>query len=461
MDSGGVYSILIKVLIIILLIAINGFLTSIYTAVVSLNHQRLREKIQEDNDESARELLKISQNQSKLMQVHTFFDSFMDILTGVILLIFVRDYLLKVENTDGDFYKNLLILVVIILYVLVNMIFSNKIPQRIGVRNPYRLSSNTIGIIKFMLAINTPLIKIINGITAFFMNVFGIEAKTIEKEVTSEQIKSIVQVGENQGIIRPLESKMINSIMSFDDVWAEEVMTARTEVFMIDIGDEDRKYLDEFLKVRHSRVPVYEDNIDNILGIMYTKDYLVEACRVGLRNVDIKNILKPAHFVPDKIETDKLFQQMQRDHIHLAILIDEYGGFSGIVSMEDLIEEIVGDIDDLYDKDMPDIKKTTKDTYIVKGSTSIKDLNEKISIEIDEDDENFDTLGGFIINQLGHVPKDGTKEVIKYKEYELKIIHIEDTRIKIVRIKKIKGSESNQKSDKKNEEKQYKKLLKE
>src|SRR5699024_7111629 len=118
MDSGGVYSILIKVLIIILLIDINGFLTSIYTAVVSLNHKRLREKIQEDNDESARELLKISQNQSKLMQVHTFFDSFMDILTGVILLIFVRDYLLKVENTDGDFYKNLLILVVIILYVL-------------------------------------------------------------------------------------------------------------------------------------------------------------------------------------------------------------------------------------------------------------------------------------------------------------------------------------------------------
>lgn len=444
MDSDGVYPIIIKILIIIFLITINGFLTSIYTAVISLKQQKLREKVQENNDKKAEELLKISQNQSKLMQVHAFFDLFMDVITGVILLIYVRDYVDRNASGDGNYAKYLLIVGVVLIYTLINMIFTNKIPQRIGIRNPYKLSSNSIGLIKILLALNTPFVKIINAITTFFMNIFGIEAKTIEKEVTSEQIKTIVKVGEDQGIIRPLESKMIHSIMNFDDVWAEEIMTARTEVFMIDINDTERKYLDEFIKVRHSRVPVYDEDIDNILGIIYTKDYLVEACRVGLLKVDIRRILKPAHFVPDKIEIDKLFQDMQKDHIHISILIDEYGGFSGIVTMEDLIEEIVGDIDDLYDKDKPDIKKTTKNTYIVKGSTSIKDVNEKIQIKIDEDDENFDTIGGFIINQLGYIPKDGTKDVIKYNGFELKIVQIEDTRIKIVRIRKLKQIEKSE-----------------
>lgn len=436
MDSDGVYPIIIKVLIIIFLMGLNGYLTSVYTAVVSLNHQKIRDKIQENNERKDVELLKISQNQARLMQAHSFTDSFLDVITGVILIFFIRNHLQDIMSHENYFGKALILAVLILLYIIVNMIFTKKIPQRMGLRSPYKLSSKNIGLIKFMMAINLPFMKIINGITTFFMNIFGIEAKTIEKEVTSEQIKTIVQVGEDQGILRPLESKMIHSIMSFDDVWAEEVMTARTEVFMIDISDEDRKYLDEFLKVKHSRVPVYDEDIDNILGVMYTKDYLVEACKVGLKNVNIRKIIRPAHFVPDKIETDKLFQEMQKDHIHMSILIDEYGGFSGVVTMEDLIEEIVGDIDDLYDKDLPDIRTSTKDTYTVKGSTSIKDINEKIPIEIDEEDENFDTLGGFIINQLGYVPKDGSKEVINYKGYELKITHIEDTRIKTVRIKK-------------------------
>src|SRR5699024_11723474 len=120
--------------------------------------------------------------------------------------------------------------------------------------------------------------------------------------------------------------------------------------------------------------PVYEVNLDNVLGIIYTKDYLLEACKVWIKSVDIKKLIKPAFFVPEKIETDKLFSQMQKDHTHMALLIDEYGGFSGLVTMEDLVEEIVGDMDDTYDKDLPDIRTSTKSSYIVKGSTSIKDL---------------------------------------------------------------------------------------
>ena len=241
--------------------------------------------------------------------------------------------------------------------------------------------------------------------------------------------------------------------MEFDDVWAEEIMTARPEVFMIDIKDRDRKYLDEFIKLKHSRIPVYDEEVDNILGIIYTKDYLLEAIDVGIASVDIRKLIKPAFFVPEKIETDKLFSQMQKDHTHMAILIDEYGGFSGLVTMEDLVEEIVGDMDDTFDKDLPDIRTSTKGSYIVKGSTSIKDLNDILGLDIDEENDQYDTVGGFIIDKLGFIPDDDCDQAVNYKDYEFKILYIEDTRIKIVRIKKLKKSDQNLDENSKNKEK--------
>ena len=167
----------------------------------------------------------------------------------------------------------------------------------------------------------------------------------------------------------------------------------------------------------------------------------LEATKVGLRNVDIKKILRPAYFAPDKIETDKLFSDMQKKHIHMAILIDEYGGFSGVVTMEDLIEEIVGDIDDSFDRDIPDFRENSRDVFVVKGSIGIKDLNEKINIAIDENNENYDSLAGFIIDRLGYIPDENSNVTINYNGYEIKILYIEDNRIRAVRLRKLKNKE--------------------
>ena len=279
------------------------------------------------------------------------------------------------------------------------------------------------------------------------MKIFGIEAKIIQKQVTAEQIKSIIQIGEDQGILRPMESKMIHSIMNFDDLLAEEVMTARPDVFMIDINDEEKSFIDEFIKMKHARIPVYESELDNILGILYTKDYLLKAAKVGLKNVDISKLIKPAYFAPDKIETDKLFSKMQKDHIHMAVLIDEYGGFSGVVTIEDLIEEIVGDLDDSYDRDTPEIMENERNVFVVKASVSIKDLNEKIGIDIDEENESYDSLGGFIIDRLGYIPEEGSNVSLSYNGFEIKILYIEDRRIKACRIRKLK-SQVDKKSNK-------------
>lgn len=452
MDTEGPYAKLTIFLIVLALIILNALINMIFSSLTSLNHQKLRDMV-ENGDEKAKDVLKISQDQQRLMLSQNFQDAVLSIFTMAYLLLNIQESLRRFLNRESDFMQILIIIFMIIVFVVIKRIFANMIPQRIGIRNPYIISKKTAGFAKFILFLTKPFVSFVNKSTNLIMNVFGIESKAIEKEVTAEQIKSIVQVGEDQGVLRPLESKMINSIMEFDDVWAEEIMTARPEVFMIDIKDRDRKYLDEFIKLKHSRIPVYDEEVDNILGIIYTKDYLLEAIDVGIASVDIRKLIKPAFFVPEKIETDKLFSQMQKDHTHMAILIDEYGGFSGIVTMEDLVEEIVGDMDDTFDKDLPDIRTSTKGSYIVKGSTSIKDLNDILGLDIDEENDQYDTVGGFIIDKLGFIPDDDCDQAVNYKDYEFKILYIEDTRIKIVRIKKLKKSDQNLDENSKNKEK--------
>ena len=434
METGPYHS-LITTLSIILLLFINGVFTAIHTGLISLNTSKLEEDSL-NGDEKAGSILKILSNQDKLNQSFEIANIIFSLLT---IAYFAKR--LREVSSDGYFWGGILserwvTIVAIIVYTILKLIFVDKIPQRIGVRFPMEITKRATGLTKFIM-----IVAFTTAVTNLFMNIFGIEAKNIQKQVTGEQIKSIVQIGEDQGILRPMESKMIHSIMAFDDLLAEEIMTARTDVFMIDINDKDKEYLEEFVKIKHARIPVYDGEVDNILGIVYTKDFLLEATKVGLRNVEIKEILRPAYFAPDKIETDKLFSDMQKKHIHMAILIDEYGGFSGVVTMEDLIEEIVGDIDDSYDYDIPEIKENGRDVFVVKASIGIKDLNEKINIDIDEDNENYDSLGGFILDRLGYIPEEDSKLSFDYNGYEIKILYIEDNRIKAVRIRKLKNKE--------------------
>lgn len=429
--EAGPYFTLKNAAIILLLIILNAIIRAVHTSLISLNSNRLKEIYEEEGDNKTKSLLKIISDQDRLNQSFDLIDM---IISFVIITYFIS-HLLFDHNLEGR--MSTYIVLSIIIFAIIKIIFIDKIPKRIGVRNPMQLAMATNFLSRLILGITAPFVKFTNAVTNFFMNIFGIEAKAVEKEVTSEQIRSIVQVGENQGIIRPMESRMINSIMGFDDLIAEEIMTARTDVFMIDVNDTEKTWLDEFCKIKHSRIPVYEDEVDNILGIIFTKDYLLEASRVGIKNVHLRSLIKPAYFAPDKIETDKLFSDMQIKRIHMAVLIDEYGGFAGVVTIDDLLEEIVGDLDE-GESYVHEFRENRQGVYVVKASMSIKDLNEKIPIEIDEENENYDSLGGFIIDRLGYIPDAGENVSFNYNGYEIKILYIEDNRIKACRIRKLK-----------------------
>ncbi len=249
------------------------------------------------------------------------------------------------------------------------------------------------------------------------------------KNQLEENVMALLEAGVKKGEIKKATVKMIESVFQFDDKYANEIMTPRTDVFMININDPQGEYFDELMSMRYSRIPVFEDEIDNIIGILNIKDYLIRARDEGFGKVDIRPILRAPLFVPETKSIDTLFHEMQQEKQHIAVLIDEYGGFSGIVTMEDIIEEIVGDIDDEYDETHEMIHKISDNRFIVDGSVSLDDLNDATGSDLES--ETSETIGGLLIDQIGEIPDDGyVNMTVEYKNYTFTIISVSDRRIK-------------------------------
>ena len=243
----------------------------------------------------------------------------------------------------------------------------------------------------------------------------------------------MLEVGRESGVLKEEGTKMINSIFAFDDKLAYEIMTPRTDVFLIDIQDSPEEYLDRLMTLRYSRIPVCKGDSDNIIGILHIKDYLIKARETNFENVDIESILRKAYFVPETKNIDSLFFELQKSKQQIAILIDEYGGFSGIVTMEDIIEQVMGDIDDEYDEEEEIIDKIDDDTYLVDGDVDLDDLDEELGIDLQSDSS--ETIGGFLIDILGEIPEEkDIGRIIEFENYRFKIMSIRERRIERVKI---------------------------
>ena len=249
-----------------------------------------------------------------------------------------------------------------------------------------------------------------------------------------EEVMSILEAGQESGVLKEEGKKMINSIFALDDKLAYEIMTPRTDVFVIDIEDPPEEYVDDLMKLRYSRIPVCQGETDNIIGILNIKDYLIQAWEKGFEAVDIASILRTPYFVPETKNIDALLFELQKMKQQIAILIDEYGGFSGIVTMEDIMEEIFGNIfDDEYDEEEEIIDKVDDHIYLVDGDVSLEDLDEELGIDLTS--ETSETIGGFLIDMLGEIPDaNDVGRIITFENYQFKIMAIQDRRIERVKI---------------------------
>lgn len=307
------------------------------------------------------------------------------------------------------------------------------LPRKLARQHNESIAKKMTTIQTFVYYLLSPVTWIEMRIANIFLRMFRQKVDVDEREFSEDEIMSMLEVGQLQGNLREEGKKMIGSIFQFDDELAYEIMTPRTDVFMIDITDPPEEYVDQLMKLRYTRMPVCDNGSDDIIGILHIKDYLIKAREDGFENVDIRSILRQPYFVPETKKIDTLFFELQKEKQHIAILIDEYGGFSGIVTMEDIVEEIVGEIDDEYDEENAVIDKIDNDTFLIDGNVDLDDLNEKVGSNLTS--ENSETIGGYLIDIIGEIPGDGyINQTINFNQYTFTILSVKERRIEKVKL---------------------------
>ncbi len=424
-DSGPIAG--LTFLIVILIIAI-GFFVASKTAMESLNRNYIK-NLAQDGNTKAQGIAKVIDNPySYLITIEVVIIFILLIIAGI-MGYYYTEYLNSILVAHG-LPRSLGITMIIALLVLTFFVFAFGIllPKRIALLHADKIALNLYNITKFIGTIFRPLAFICNLIAVFLLKAFRQRTDVTEAGYSEDEVVSMLESGQESGELKEEGMKMITSIFAFDDMLAYEVMTPRTDVFSIDINEPAEKYIDELMEMRYSRIPVFEEDNDNIIGVLYIKDFLIAAYEVGFENIKLREILRKPYMVPETKKIDSLFVELQTAKQHIAILIDEYGGFSGIVTMEDIIEEVMGDIDDEYDKVEPEIQKLSDTVYIIDGSMDIDDIDEELDIDLESD--NSETIGGFIIDILGEIPdEDDIGSTVEYENYKFRIDSIKDRRI--------------------------------
>ena len=324
-------------------------------------------------------------------------------------------------------------ILLVILWLILVVTFSILLSSKFALLHSEKIAIKCCYFVYGLHIISLPLFWISKTIVNIILILFKEDIDIENKFFSEDEVMSMLEVGRESGIIKEEGRKMISSIFNFDDELAYEIMTPRTDVFAIDILEHTSEYIDKLMELRYSRIPVYEDDYDNIIGILNIKDYLIKARETGFDKVDIRGILREPYFVPETKNIDSLFFELQKTKNHIAILIDEYGGFSGIVTMEDIVEEIVGDIDDEYDEDAHIVNKIDENTFLIDGNVSLDDLEEDYGIVLESDSS--ETIGGFIIDHLGEIPTESDlgKEV-DFGNYKITITSVKERRIDKVKL---------------------------
>lgn len=426
---------LISILILILLTAINAFFAASEIAFISLNDNKIEKQAKEGN-KKAKQIQKMLENPSAFLSTIQIGITLAGFLSSAFASDTFADMMAPTLNNlipiGIGIWKSISIIVITIILSFFTIIFGELVPKRFAMKNYEKIAFVSIGIIKGISVITSPFVKLLTVTTNAISKLFGVNEND-EEIVTEEEIKMMVDQGEENGTIEEEEKELINNVFEFNDITVSEIMTHRTDMFAVDINMSAEELLDEIIKddCKHSRIPVYDETIDEIKGVLYVKDIIKN---INKKTFKIKNIIKEAYFVSQNKLINELFKELQKNKKHLAIIIDEYGGTAGLITMEDILEEIVGDIFDEYDEIEEEYEKIDDKTYILSGSMPIYDVNKLLQSNIPEGD--YDTLSGYLQEELGRIPTEEENPVIETDELIFKIEEYEDKRILKVKVYK-------------------------
>ena len=418
-------SIVSSLLLLLFFTLMNAFFAGAEMAVVSVNKNRIR-SLAEDGNKKAKVIERLFEDSTKFLstiQVAITFAGFYSSASAAARIAPVLGAWLSARGLP--YAEAIASNGVTLLLMFFNLVFGELVPKRIALQKAEAFSMLTVMPIHYISIVLSPFIK---------LRILGFKTTDQEEAVTEEEIKALLKQGSETGTFEDEERKMIDSVFAFNDRTAREIRVPRRDVISFDINEPFDELLDGILETRHNRIPVYDGDIDNIIGVLHIKDVMI-ALRKNIQpaDLDIRGMLHEAYFVPETKTTDSLFRDMQSQRRHMAILVDEHGGFSGIVTIEDLVEEIMGNIDEEYDEVVPEIEAIGPDEYLLDGGLLIDDLNEELGLSIESED--CDTISGYLIEQLGHIPQEGAKESLTIDNLKFFTEEVKENRIASVKMK--------------------------
>ena len=422
-----------QILVLVILIALNAFFAASEIAFISLNDNKI-EKQAKDGNKKAQQIQKMLETPSKFLATIQIGITLAGFLSSAFASDTFADMLApelnKLMPIGVGVWQSISIIIITIILSFFTLIFGELVPKRLAMKNYEKIAFGTIGIIRGISIVTAPFVKLLTVTTNAISKIFGV-SENEEEIVTEEEIKMMIDQGEENGTIEEDEKEYINNVFEFNDITASEIMTHRTDMFAVDINTSAEELLEEIIKddCKHSRIPVYDETIDEIKGILYVKDLIKN---IQKKSFKIKSIMKEAYFVSQSKLINELFKEMQKNKVQIAIIVDEYGGTAGLVTMEDILEEIVGDIYDEYDEIEEEYEKIDDKTYLISGSMPIYDVNKILGSNIPEGD--YDTLSGYLQEELGRIPLEEENPVIETKELTFKIEEYKDKRILKVKV---------------------------
>jgi len=433
----------LNLMILILLTLLGAFFASAEIAILSLPENKIR-KMSEGGHKRALKIARMTRNSGRFLATIRAGLTLTGFLAAVTAAWSFSHPLARWLNSllpavPMGIAQTVSLLLVTLLLTLFYLVFGDMIPRKLAVQNAEKTAFALIGALEFAELLLTPLLWVTSALTRVVVRLFGIDPNAGEQTVTEEKILMMVDAGEEKGVIEESAKDMIEGIFEFDDTFANEVMTHRTDVTALEGTATLHEAVALALASGFSRIPVYDEDLDTILGILYAKDLLKYFGTPDNPDRTIDSIVRPALFVPEGKKCSELFAEMTENKTQIAVIVDEYGGTEGIVTMEDLVESIVGNIQDEYDNEEEEISQLSENAFTLEGTADIDEVSELAGVELPEGD--YDTIAGFMVSRLGRIPKAGEHPKIEIGTVSLSVEQVEDRRISKILLVKNKEAE--------------------
>lgn len=431
-------SLLWQLILVIILLSSNAFFAASEIAIISLNDQKLKRQAEAGNKKAA-QLYALIKEPSRFLATIQVGATLSSLLTGAAATqSFAQRMTLWLSRYHVPFAHLLSVAVITLVLTYVTLVLGELAPKRLAMQHSAGISRLSVGPLTFLSRVAAPFIQFLSFSTNQVIRRLGGDPSYNEEHITEEEIRLMVDVGQERGAIRRDEREMIHNIFNFDNTHVSQVMTHRTDIAGIPVEYNLSQTSECLSQIKFSRVPVYDGTIDHIVGVLHVKD-LLPYLQNGRdrKDFNLERVMRQPLYIPETKKTHELLKELQRNKTHMAVIIDEYGGTAGIVTLEDLVEEIVGNIWDEYDIEEKELEQLDEETIRVDGAITLERLEEIFKIKLPSED--YDTLSGFLIGQLGRIPEEEETPAVDYGPLVFQVEAMEEKRIASVRISRKKA----------------------